>query len=185
MHYKKIDIGFDAQEVSAGPIDVVKYGIEKDGKFEGIAYKNCIISHKMTAQLLSHIPIAMRHKFVPLHMHINRDIIPHIDSGVCTVINLYLKAGGYTTDFNKPKDGTKPFKLPNQTTGCAYQFEDVDTIASFVAEDGDAYILDVTKLHSVHSGSEKDRIAVALSTKLDFDSVCQMFETDKNAISAH
>ena len=185
MHYKKIDIGFDAQEVSAGPIDVVKYGIEKDGKFEGIAYKNCIISHKMTASLLNHIPIKMRHMFVPLHMHINRDIIPHIDSGVCTVVNLYLKAGGYTTDFNKPKDGAEPFKLPNQTTGCAYQFEDVDTIASFVAEDGDAYILDVTKLHSVHSGSDKDRIAVALSTKLDFDSVCQMFEADKNAISAH
>jgi hypothetical protein len=32
---------------------------------------------------------------------------------------------------------------------------------------------------------DKDRIAVALSTKLDFDSVCQMFEADKNAISDH
>ena len=51
----------------------------------------------------------------------------------------------------------------------------MDTLTSFVAEDGEAYILDVTKLHSVHSGTEKDRIAVALSTKLDFDSVCKMF----------
>jgi hypothetical protein len=65
-------------------------------------------------------------------------------------------------------------KLDNQTDGYAYKFEDVDTIASFVAEDGDAYILDVTKLHSVHSGSKKDRIAIALSTKLDFDSVCKI-----------
>ena len=40
----------------------------------------------------------------------------------------------------------------------------------------------VTKLHSVHSGSEKDRIAIALCTNLDFDSVCKMFETDKNDI---
>jgi len=185
MHYKKINIGFDAQEVSAGPIDVIKYGIEKDGEFEGIAYKNCIISHKLTAQLLNHMPAPLRHKFVPLHMHINRDIIPHIDSGVCTVVNLYLKAGGYTTDFNKLKEGAKPFKLPNQTTGCSYQFEDVDTIASFVAEDGDAYILDVTKIHSVHSGSDKDRIALALSTKLDFDTVCKIFDTEKTSDGGH
>ena len=174
-YYKKIDISFEAKGVAAGNIDVVKYGIERSGRFEGIAYKNCIISHEMTASLLKHIPVKMRHEFVPLHMHINRDIIPHTDSDVCTVVNLYVKGGGYTTDFNRPKDGAKPFKLPNQTDGCAYQFEDVDTVASFVAEDGDAYILDVTRLHSVHSGSEKDRVAVALTTNLDFDSVCKIF----------
>jgi hypothetical protein len=174
-YFKKIDIGFEAKGVAAGDVDIVKYGIKREGKFEGIAYKNCIISHEMTASLLKQIPIPMRHQFVPLHMHINRDIIPHVDSGVCTVINLYIKSGGYTTDFNIPKDGAKKLKLDNQTDGYAYNFEDVDTLTSFVAEDGDAYILDVTKLHSVHSGTEKDRIAVALSTKLDFDSVCKMF----------
>ena len=120
------------------------------------------------------IPKKYWDKFQPLYMHVNCDILPHVDSGHRTVINIYIKAGGYQTDFHTPKVDAVSFKLPNHQFG--YRFEDVNTLCSFVAQDGDAFILDVSRLHSVHSGKERDRIALALSTNLSFKEVCAFFE---------
>ena len=48
---------------------------------------------------------------------------------------------------------------------------------SHVANNGDIYILDVSKLHSVHSGTGT-RTAVALSTNIEFNDVVEMFVTN-------
>jgi hypothetical protein len=179
--YKKVDISIDAADVKPTDKEIISYGEEINGDFEGIKYNDCIVSDSAFSQIYSVLPSKMRNMFMPMYMQINRDIIPHIDSGVSTVINVYIKSGGYVTEFNKPKEGRKSFKLKNQTNGVSYNFDDVEILDSFVANDGDAYVLDVSKLHSVHSGTEKERVALALGTPLPFNVVCNMIQSEKNA----
>lgn len=172
--YKKIDLRLSLDDVQQGDVTAISYGIVVDGDFQGIRYNNCMITDAALTKLHEAIPEKYRQHFRPTFMHINRDIIPHIDSGVKTVINTYLKAGGYQTDFNSVKEGRESFQIANQTDGKSWLFEDVDVLCSFVAEDGDSYILDVTQIHSVHSGKDKDRYALTLSTDLPYDEVCRI-----------
>jgi hypothetical protein len=173
--FHKLDIPMPDLSVSRGDREITKYGLDTDNGFQGILYNDCGPVLTGIAPLLDRIPIQYHAKFWPMYMTINRDILPHIDSGVNTVINVYLESGGYQTDFNSPKEGATPFKIPNQTNGECYQFEDVDVLDSFIAEDGDTYILDVTKLHSVHTGAG-ERKALALSTLLPYDQVVALLE---------
>jgi len=177
QYYKKIKVDLPDLVVTEGEREITRYGKDTEDGFKGIRYNDCGPTITGLAPLLDKIPAEHHSKFVPLYMTINRDVIPHIDSGVNTVINIYLKAGGYMTDFNAPKEGRKPFKIENQTNGECYHFDDVDLISRFAAADGDVYIMDVTKLHSVHSGTG-DREALALSTLLPFDQVCEFMEKD-------
>lgn len=235
--YKQISLDIEPDEIIQPGHEVVSYGIEVDGGFQGVRYYECDVKHRsnfvhiialglglvltivivvfsrhrvrriifillfflilfvvllrtllgprkyrtsnVTDQLLAKIPQEYRDQFmVPLYMHINGDITPHTDSGARTVLNVYLKAGGYETDFNVPKVDAVPFKIRNQSEGICYRFGDVDTICSFVAQDGDIFILDVSQLHSVHSGMEKDRIALVIGTNLPFDQVCMLFDKE-------
>ena len=175
LPYKKIQLDISLADVVPGDTEVIRYGIDVDGEFEGIRYNTCTVMQDALKTIQSAVPEQYQKDFIALYMRINRDIIPHTDSGVKTVVNTYLQAGGYTTDFNAPKAGATPFKIPNQTDGVSYQFEDVDVLHSFTAQDGDTYILDVTQMHSVHSGADKDRVALALSTHLPFEKVCEIF----------
>ena len=175
--FKKINIDLTGLSASAGDQEIIKYGLDTDKGFEGIKYNDCNPLLSGLQPILDKIPAEHRSKFFPLYMTINRDIIPHIDSGVMTVINIYIEAGGYKTDLNTPKDGAQPFQIPNQTNGTCYQFEDVNTVDSYVANNGEIYILDVSKLHSVHSGTGT-RTAVALSTNIEFNDVVEMFVTN-------
>ena len=174
-YFKRIAVDLPDIVVSEGEREIIRYGRDTSDGFQGIKYNDCGPVITGLAPILDRIPIQHHAKFIPLYMTINRDVIPHIDSGVNTVINIYLKAGGYMTDFNKPKEGRKPFKMENQTNGECYHFDDVDLIDRFVAANGHVYVMDVTKLHSVHSGTGT-REALALSTLLPFDQVCGFFE---------
>lgn len=171
--FKKIEIEFNEDDFKKRDQIITQFGVDEDGEFKGIRYNECDVSQEFISKVLTKIPVSMIQHFKPSIMSINREIPPHIDSDISTVINLYLKAGGYTTDFNRPKEGAESFQIENQTNGYIIDFSQVDVVDSFTAEDGDAYILDVTQLHSVHGG-EGDRVAVAIQTKLPFDKVCEV-----------
>jgi len=121
------------------------------------------------------IPEKHRHQFNMSLMSINRTILPHTDSNTRTAINWYLISGGYHTSFCTPKQDAKSCKLPTQTDGVIYRFEDVHFDERFKSEDGDVYILDVTKFHCVHS-SRGPRVALNLCTNLSYDEVLGMID---------
>ena len=171
--FRKLDLNFSADDFTKKDDELVRYGVVEDGEFRGIVYNHCALGQKLLSEILARIPPSKANYFLPTFMEINREIPPHTDSNVKTVINLYVKTGGYVTDFNVIKDGAKKIKIENQTNGYLVDFDQVDVVDSFIAEDGEAYILDVTKLHSVHSG-KGGRAAIALSTNLSFDEVCEL-----------
>lgn len=77
-------------------------------------------------------------------------VTPHRDHGVLTNLNLYISAGSAFTQFWEPQANARPvsFKEHTKITN-SYKPEDLVRRDGFLASDGDAYLLDVSKIHSV------------------------------------
>jgi hypothetical protein len=108
------------------------------------------------------------------------DAVPaHTDSNAKTVINFYVKSGSYKTVFFDGK--SESYQVANQTNGKVFNRDSLIEDCSLVAHDGDAFCLNVERIHAVDflDGKPETRVAVCLSTgDFDFDQVCEMlYET--------
>mgnify|MGYP003140263895 CR=1 FL=1 len=174
MYFKKLDITFDIPDFDTGDL-VVEYGLDIGGNFHGLWYNE--ILNENQCPLKNVIPQELQDSFVIQLMQANTYIHPHTDSGTLAVVNFYLSTNGCVTQFHEIKEGARPFKLPSQTDGCIYSEDDLELGPSFLAEPGDVYLLDVTKVHSVvpPAGVQVDRKALCLaSTSLNFEQVKQL-----------
>jgi hypothetical protein len=125
--------------------------------------------------LLKVIPESYRNAFSVSEMKIVDAVPPHTDSDVKTVINFYVQPSNYRTVFFKGNSPT--YQVPNQTNGRVFYRENLVELESFVAQEGDAFCLDVTVPHAVDALDEmpKERVAICMSTdEYDFEQVCNM-----------
>jgi hypothetical protein len=112
-------------------------------------------------------------------MKINYNIPPHTDSYVYATINFYVKAINCQTNFFNKADYSLGVKMTTQTTGRTYSEENLEHTGSFVAESGDAWLLDVSSPHSVKNlgAGVVDRVALVLqSSNYTFDQVRSMLQ---------
>lgn len=83
----------------------------------------------------------------------NVPIRPHTDLRITVALNLYVHGGGATTTFWEPKAGEEANAWPQDTSPNPvknmWREDQLNPVGSFLAEPGDAYWLDVTKIHSV------------------------------------
>lgn len=114
-------------------------------------------------------------------MTINHVLLPHRDNDLITTINFYVKAGKCRTVFYKEKEGAQIWQPENVITRpksklevdtevmyvkAVYDLEDVEELDSFMAKDGEAWLLDVSEVHNVVPIEEfTERKAIALRTK--------------------
>jgi len=112
-------------------------------------------------------------------MKVNAEIPPHTDSGIKSTINFYIQTGNCLTQFYKlATDKPKTKQVKNQSDGVIYNEDDLMRTTSFMAEPGDAWLLDVTVPHSVKPGGNfKERLAIAMSSTLCYDEVKQILTT--------
>ena len=78
-------------------------------------------------------------------------ILPHIDHGIICALNIYVNGGSAGTNFWRPKEGEQPYSFKGETLKNMYEFKQLENSGSFTACDGSIYVLDVTKIHSVHN----------------------------------
>lgn len=166
--FKKLSTSYNISS-KVGDTEFIRFGMDIEGTWRGITYHNSAYPVSDIQDIWNQIPPELQGRFSHEVMTINSDVYPHIDNGIHTSINVYTITNGYTTAFNKPKEGRSSFKLPNQQDGLCYHFDDVDIVDSFVAQDGDAYLLNVKSLHSVYGGGNKIRQAVVLSSDIPYD----------------
>ena len=172
MYFEKLNIKIDTPSYEVGKKEL-EYGIDINNKFNGLWYSNLKINEQIDL-----IPEKYKSDFYLLFLEANSFILPHSDSGPTAVINFYIETNNCATQFYKIKDGAKPYQIDNQTNGCVYDLEDLIETESFIAQPGDIYILDVSKVHSVIplDNNEIDRKAICFSTNsLNFDEVKRMF----------
>jgi len=127
--------------------------------------------------ILSVIPERFRHEFIIREMKINHSIPPHTDSYITATINFYVKTSNCKTEFFKKVDAAEGVKMTTQTTGRTFDANKLEPTDSFIAEDDDVWLLDVSSPHSIKSLSTTpvDRIAISLqSPKYDFSQLYEM-----------
>ena len=126
---------------------MIEYGIKTPIKFFGIWYSFTDVEN--SDELLSVIPnYHKEHCFMYL-LESNYRIPPHTDSEVSTIINFYIKTDGCKTQFYHPNDSARKSQIKNQTNGHILNSKDLQKSVSFIAQPGDAYLLDVSKPHAV------------------------------------
>jgi len=174
MDYARLNRQFDVCDPTEGSEEHVRYGFGTGEDFKGIKYTDFKVEDRIYSDLINIVPMEIRDEFETSLITINGNISPHVDSNFNTVINVYIENGGYITSFCTPNEGVAPGKLPAQTNGVIYEFEDVTIYDSFFALPGEIYILDVTKIHCVHTPCKGSRrLALNLSTKIPFNEVVQ------------
>ena len=172
MYFKKLDIKIDIPNYEVGKKQL-EYGIDIDNKFNGLWYSDLKITEHIDL-----IPEKHKSDFYLLFLEANSFILPHSDSGPTAVINFYIETNNCATQFYKMKDNAEPYQIENQTNGCVYNLDDLIETESFIAQPGDVYILNVSKVHSVIplNNTEINRKAICFSTdSLTFDEVEMMF----------
>lgn len=165
-----------------GQYDVIsgkyQYGLNTPDGFFGIKYSYIDLSNY--DDLIKVVPEYYRDRCAISLMNLNCKVPPHTDSGIEAIINFYVKSDNCKTHFYEFKNSTpKTFKLPTQKDGSIFDEDDLNETGSFISEDGDAYLLDVSKPHAVtplHFGPV-DRKAVCLQLLYTtFDEAKQMLE---------
>jgi hypothetical protein len=158
-----------------------QYGYNTPMGFFGIKYSYVDINNP--TELLQIFPEDQRKYCTFSVMDINYNIPPHTDSDILTIINFYIKADNCVTQFYKIKnEDYASVQIQNQTDGIIFDKNDLEETVSFVANDCEAYLLDVSQPHAVFSLDDKQilqRKAITLQIlNLDFDSakkiLCEM-----------
>lgn len=126
-------------------------------------------------EFYSVIPERFRDKFQVKYFTVTRNIIPHHDNGARTAINFYFSTDAAVGTFYVP-NVENPNKTKIGKNGALYNPNELDIFGSYVAENFDAYLLDVTKPHSVtFPNFPAFRAALALQTNdFTFDEVYEM-----------
>jgi len=126
----------------------VRYGLESGGVFYGIKYYEIKWLDKTSP--LDLFPEFMHKDLIVIYMTINHAAYPHTDSGIEVSVNFYMNTTDEATNFYEfSVDEPTIAKLPNQTNGSVFSLDEIKKVCSFKAKDGDIYILNVSKIHSV------------------------------------
>jgi hypothetical protein len=108
-------------------------------------------------------------------------LYPHRDHGTTAVLNYYISADKDDTIFYNPKLNAVPFSYPGKSTNNIYYLQDLEETGRFAAESGDAYLLDVSQIHSVHKTSTNTRLFLNYSWYSDsFDNIVKDIEGASN-----
>lgn len=129
--------------------------------------------------IMDMIPEEYRDDFLVRLMKINASIPPHTDSYVKCGINIYVEPGNCETRFYNKDDSIAGERKTTQTTGRTFKEDELTLVSSFVAEQGDVYLLDILQPHSVKNldTANTERLVIVIqSAKHDFDSVVTMLK---------
>lgn len=107
------------------------------------------------------------------YMEVFNDTLPHIDNNIKSKINFYLQTDDCVTQYWEPnKLELDTLKLSTQTKGKIFNHKDLKLVDSFKANDGDIYLLDVTKIHCVVVSSKENKMhrkVISVHSTIPFD----------------
>lgn len=128
-----------------------RYGFVFPGyseKFYGTEYYKIKLSERWFRELnmSESMKCCIKNKFQSYLMIINSTyMLPHIDTGIKTVVNYYINpCDGETIFFEHKKN-----KMCKSNTNNLFKEIDLNLMCSFKADKFDIWVLDVTKIHAV------------------------------------
>jgi hypothetical protein len=169
MFFSKLNLSADINDFKIGGL-VSSFKLNKGDEFKGTAYHTV----NNNDHLFNLIPYQIRPFFSLKHLKINCAIWPHIDHGPKTSINIYLKTNNCKTTFYS-------FIDPSEIRTVPLNRNNLKETDSFIAKDGDIWLLDISTPHSVEllDNNFTERIAFCFHSHLRFNDVLPYFNTCK------
>lgn len=131
---------------------------------------------ELGAVIMNVIPERYQKDFVIQCSRAPNGVMPHVDPGRNTTINFYVTTSNCVTKFFKfktPADQREQWKKSRE----ALLLKDLEFVESFVAQPGDAYLLDISTPHSVVATKpNSNRTMVCLSSTHTFSEVLEMLK---------
>jgi hypothetical protein len=95
-------------------------------------------------------------------------VLPHTDSKIASTINFYISTASSVTEFyTVDTSKLKYTQIFNQTDGVVFDKSCLKSAGSFMANPGEAWLLDVSQPHSVVSfNTGENRIAMVLQSSI-------------------
>ncbi|NDB28108.1 hypothetical protein EB169_07485 [archaeon] len=155
----------------------IEYGMDTPYGFAGIKYS--YIKTQDENELLKVIPESYRDNCTLSLMELNYKIPPHTDSNIEAIVNFYIKTDRCVTQFYYPQENAPTMQIDNQTDGAIFHEGYLRKSVRFMAHPGDAYLLDVSKPHSVFPMEPglPDRKAICLQILYkSFDEAVEMLK---------
>ena len=152
--------------------------IENEKSFQYMGFGAYSVSGVKNNPLNVVVPEKYRKDFYCEIVKIDGGTETHKDIDIITRINFYLCSGGYKTLFYYGAESSHYIKIDN-IGAAGYNRNQLQQGTSFVANDGDAYLLDVTQPHSIDPAVEtpKERVFFAVNTNTyTFDQVKEMLQ---------
>lgn len=131
------------------------------------------------------IPLEFRQRFFLTHLAMRGRIVPHVDQGIQSKINIYLSDNNATTRFysgvvkEMPTDcsGCNIEKFTSGECACSLKPDNLVLEEEFSAKPGDIYLLDTTAIHSVEElSADNPRFVLNLSTDMTYAEVYAMLD---------
>jgi hypothetical protein len=165
-HFTKVAFGIDIGDLTTSPMDLVQVAdVHNRQRYKYTEWQSetapptPLLMYRLTddveKSILRQLPEALLAREVPgvYYMRMpkpcaeSKALPPHVDRGRRAAINIYTKCGGETTQFFEADEGAKELRL----------------VESFVANEGEAWLMDVSKPHAVLMASAFERCGVSLS----------------------
>jgi hypothetical protein len=123
-------------------------------------------------------------KIPPVHtwlVQAKAELIPHVDNGVFSCLNYYIKPQNLVTKFWKPIENARRQKgLRKNSVNNSYEIielayvkEDLILVDTFTANANEAYLLNIGEIHSVERPNDSDE-----TTRFDFPRTMISFQWD-------
>ena len=180
MNFLKLNKAYDLSSGYKAFKSIASYGKNRNETFVGINYS--MVATPDAELVYSVIPKSYRKDFYLALMEVNTFIPPHVDTGVLSAINFYIKSDKCTTQFYDFKPTVDKSRV--DTKGYVYDIKDLDEADAFVAQDGDAFLLDTTKIHAVWDmGKEVQPIQMGLVYRFADAVATDQFDMSKKDLS--
>lgn len=88
-------------------------------------------------------------------------LLPHRDHNTKVVLNYYASAGYDATVFYNCKDAASSIRYPGKEQANIYTLDNLDEVGRYVANSNDAYLLDVSQVHSVEKVNSVPRLFIS------------------------
>lgn len=113
---------------------------------------------------------------------IYKGALPHRDHDCKCKINFYLKTGNAkTVYFSEPTIHGYSYNNDNQHNMYDIKQHRLRKTGSFIASEGETYLLDTSQIHAVIMPEETTRIIVSISFNRSYDEILGLLKVDNNS----
>lgn len=135
--FNKLNLTFPIKDYSGGDL-VVSYG-----KFAKLSYYT-VKNSELDVSVFKYKPAVRYCELIG-----NGLLRPHIDHKISCCVNYYIESNNCTTTFYKKQKSSIPSVCYGEYTANLYNVEELIELDSFIAKDGECYLLNVSEIHSV------------------------------------